>query len=394
MRRAFWIVTLFVFAAFTAVPLAQAADTPAAAHVKGLWLTTDYPSTAVRAGESTTLKLKLQNSDLPPLPVALSVDGVPPGWKATLLGNGAPVEAAMPGTNDNVPLTLRVEIPQNATTGSHQLVLHAKSEEASSTLPIDLSIGQNLPAQLSIKAKLPSLRGTPTTSFEYQFTVDNESDKDLVVKLAAQAPHGFQTTFTEAYGTQELSSIPIAAGKSTDLKVKVQPPADVAANDYPVVVQAAAEGASAETRLDMQITGQAKLRLSGVDDRASAQAEAGSATPINLVVTNDGSAPATNIELSSSPPSDWKVEFQPASIATLAPKQKANVQALLTPASKAVAGDYMTSFRADAKGNSDSASTDFRISVATSTLWGIIGVAIIAIALLIAVGAVARFGRR
>ncbi len=41
-----------------------------------------------------------------------------------------------------------------------------------------------------------------------------------------------------------------------------------------------------------------------------------------------------------------------------------------------------------------STSADFRITVATSTLWGIIGIVIIAIALLVAVGAVARFGRR
>jgi uncharacterized membrane protein len=395
MRQAFWIFSV-IAALAVAMPVARAADPPAAPppHIKGLWLTTDYPASAVRAGESASIKLKLQNYDLPPEAVALSLDGVPQGWKATLLGNGAPVTAAMPGTNENVALTLRVDVPQNAGAGAHQLVLHAKSADANSNLPLDLTIGQDLPTQLGIKAKLPSLRGTPTTSFEYQFTVNNQSDKDIVVKLAAQAPPGFQTTFTEAYGTQELSSVPIEAGKDKDLKVKVQPPADVAAGDYPVLVQAAADGASAETKVDMQITGQPKLRLSGQDDRASAQAEAGSATPISLVVTNDGSAPATDIDLSSSPPSDWKVEFQPASIATLAPKQKATVQALLTPSAKAVAGDYMTSFRASAKGNADSSSTDFRISVATSTLWGIVGVGIIAIALLIAVGAVARFGRR
>jgi uncharacterized membrane protein len=39
-------------------------------------------------------------------------------------------------------------------------------------------------------------------------------------------------------------------------------------------------------------------------------------------------------------------------------------------------------------------SSDFRITVTTSTLWGIVGVGIIAAALLVLVGAVARFGRR
>jgi len=68
------------------------------------------------------------------------------------------------------------------------------------------------------------------------------------------------------------------------------------------------------------------------------------------------------------------------------------VQVLVTPGDKAIAGDYVASFRATARGESSSA--DFRITVTTSTLWGMVGIGIIAIALLVLLGAVARFGRR
>jgi uncharacterized membrane protein len=40
------------------------------------------------------------------------------------------------------------------------------------------------------------------------------------------------------------------------------------------------------------------------------------------------------------------------------------------------------------------ASANFRVTVTTSTIWGIAGVGIIGVALLVMVGAVARFGRR
>jgi len=391
MHRAFWFAVLSALIA--AAPIARAADQPAATpHLKGLFLTTDYPAVAARAGETTTIKMKLQNYDLPPERVALSVDGAPKGWNAVLLGGSTLVTAAMPATNDNVPINLRLDIPANAPAGTEHLVVHAKGQGVSADLPIDITTGEDLPAQLSIKAKLPSLDGTPTTSFEYQFTVTNQSDKDLLVKLAAQAPDGFQTSFTEAYGTQELSSIPIEAGKDKDLKIKVTPPASVTAGDYPISVQASSEGAAADTKLEMDITGQPKLKLTGEDDRLNAEAEAGTATPIKLTVQNTGSAPANDVSLSASPPSDWKVEFQPDKIATLAPNQKQEVQALLTPSAKAIAGDYMTTFRAN--GNGDSSSADFRITVATSSMWGIVGIGIIAIAFLVLVGAVARFGRR
>ena len=88
----------------------------------GLWLTTDYPAMAVRAGETTTVKVKLQNSGLAPQRVALSVGGVPQGWKATVLGGGVPVAAAMPATNDSVQLQLRLEVPANAPKGTQRVV--------------------------------------------------------------------------------------------------------------------------------------------------------------------------------------------------------------------------------------------------------------------------------
>ena len=76
----------------------------------------------------------------------------------------------------------------------------------------------------------------------------------------------------------------------------------------------------------------------------------------------------------------------------IAPTQNKEVQARITPPAKAIAGDYVTTIRAASRG--ETASSDFRIAVTTSTMWGIVGAGIIAIALLILVGAVARFGRR
>jgi uncharacterized membrane protein len=273
------------------------------------------------------------------------------------------------------------------------VTLRAKAADGNATLPIDVSIGQVLPAKLTLKTKNPSLIGTAKTSFEFQFNVANQSDRDLTVKFAARAPQGFQTAFQEAYGTQDIASIPIEAGKDKDLKVKVTPPSDAKAGNYPVAIQVQAEDTTADGQMVMQITGQPTLKLTGQDGRLSTTATAGQASPVSLTLTNDGSAPAQDISLTSSPPADWKVSFQPDKIAQLAPGQKIDVQAQLTPSSKAIAGDYMTTFSANGTGSASS-SADIRVTVSTSTMWGIIGVAIVALALLIAVGAVARFGRR
>lgn len=389
MRHTLSTIIGLVFVLAVGLPT-QAADL---SNMKGLWLITDYPSLTVRAGETTTIKLKLQNANMPPEQVNLSATGLPDGWKADFLGGGQPIGAAMAAPNETVSLDFRVEVPATAKTGTLALVLHAKGAALNADLPLRLALGgTDLPAKLSLKTKLPSLVGTPKSSFEYTLTVGNDSGKTLVVSLGADAPPNFQTSFTENYGSQEITSIPIDAGQTKDIKVKVQPPGNVAAGDYDVRAHVSAEGAAAETALAMQITGQPKLRLTGKDGRLSGQAEAGSTAAFALSVVNDGSAPAEDVDLTSTPPADWKVEFNPKKIDRLAASETRDVQVLVTPSAKAIAGDYMTTFRTAAKG--DSSSADFRVTVTTSTVWGIVGIIVIAISLLVVVGAVARFGRR
>ena len=380
-------IILAMFAAMTFPTTAAETKT-----IAGLWLTTDFPAMAVRAGETTTVKIKLQNAELPPQRVALTVSGIPQGWKATVLGGGVPVAAAMPATNESVALQLRIEVPAGAQKGSQRVLLAAKGNQATAELPLDIIIGQSLPPRLSLKSKLPSQRGSARTSFEYPITVHNESDKDALVKLAAQAPQGFQSTFTEGFGSQEISSIPIEAGQSKELKVKVQPSDATPAGDYPLTVSASVEGTQAVAQMAIQITGAPKLRITTEDGRLSGEAEAGKPTPLNVVIENTGSAPAAGVTLSASPPGDWKIDIEPRQIPLLAPGQKLPVQAIVTPSGKAIAGDYMATLRANS--GSESASADFRLSVTTSTLWGMAGILVIVIALLLSVGAVARFGRR
>jgi uncharacterized repeat protein (TIGR01451 family) len=284
-------------------------------------------------------------------------------------------------------------VPKDAKPGSNKILISAKGPIAQSVeLPITLTVGTETPAKLSIKSRLPSLRGTPRSAFEYTVTVGNDSGKDLTVALSAQGPANFQTTFAEGFGSNEISSIPIEAGQTKDIKVKVTPPRDVKAGDYPVLVKVASEGATAELRVTLQVSGQGRLALSTKDGRLSGEAEVGKSSTYTLVLANDGTAPIDEVELSGTVPTNWKVEFNPKTIASLAPNEKKDVAVVVTPADKAIAGDYVASFRATGRG--ESASADFRITVTTSTLWGIVGVGIIAVALLVLLGAVARFGRR
>lgn len=384
------ILFAFLFAVLGAAPAAAAEETPP--PVKGLFLLTDYPAVTVRPGTTTTINLRLRNYALPPERFAMSVTGVPAGWTATLLGGGQPVAAAMVATNDSTSLQLRLDVPANAPIGTQNLAIIAKGQSTEVTLPLAVTLAKELPAKLKLEAQLPALRGTPKSSFEYQLDVKNDSGRNLVIALSAQAPRNFETSFTEQYGSQELSSIPVDAGASKTVKLKVRPPSNIGANRYPIVAKATAEDATAEATLALEISGQPRLTLAGRDGVLSARAEAGKEASIPIVIENTGTAPADEIELSGTAPSGWKVAFEPKTIDRIAPSEKKEVQALVTPPDKAIAGDYAPTFNVSSRG--ETASQQFRITVGTSTMWGIAGAGIIAVALLIMVGAVARFGRR
>jgi uncharacterized membrane protein len=383
------IAAVAAFAALIA-PIAKA-DEPVK-DVKGLYLMSDYPAVTLRPGQTSSINLRLQNYDLAPERLTLSVSGVPAGWTATLMGGGQPVAAAMPATNASVPLELRLDVPKNAPEGTQTLTVTATRASTNAELPIAVTLAKDLPAKLTLTPQLPELRGTSRSSFEYQLGIKNDSGKKLTVSLAAQVPQNFDASFTEGYGSQELNAVPVDPGQTKDVKLKVRPPSTAAAGSYKIEARVGAEDATATAELTLDITGQPKLEVSGREGLVSARATAGKETSVPVVITNTGTAPADEVELSASAPSGWKVTFDPKTVDRIAPNENKEVQALITPTDKAIAGDYVTTIRALSRGESGSAS--FRVTVTTSTMWGIAGVGIIGIALLVMVGAVARFGRR
>jgi uncharacterized membrane protein len=386
------VIALFcvAFSAFAFLSPAWSED--AKNDVKGLFLLTDFPAVTLRPGANSTINLRLQNYNLPPERLSLVVSGVPTGWTATLMGGGQPIAAVLPATNASVSLELRVEVPKDAPTGNTNLTVTAKGASTEVVLPVQVTLATDLPAKLSVTPQLPDLRGTSKSTFEFQIAIKNESGKKVLVGLSAQAPQNFDATYTEQYGSQELNALPLDPGQSKDVKLKVRPPNTVAAGKFQVTARATADDAVVTTELGLDITGQPKIDIAGREGILSARASAGLESNVAIVVTNTGTAAAEQVELSGSGPSGWKVSFEPKTVDRIAPNETKEVQALITPTGKAIAGDYVTTLRANARG--ESASATFRVTVATSTQWGIIGAGLIGVALLILVGAVARFGRR
>lgn len=389
MRRSMLMVALAALLA--AFPVA-ATQTPGGANYKGIWISTPYPSFNTGAGATVTLDLAVHNAGLPPQRVALELGRAPAGWSGIFLGDGKRVQSVFVAPDDKASVKLRLEPSAKVGPGTHRFEVLAAGDGAHFRLPIELTIGQALPPKLTLKPELPELPGSPTSEFDFKVAVRNDGGEDATVRFDVGAPQGFRVKLTERYGSQELTSLPLKVGEEKGVSVKVTPAFGTKQGRYPIALRATSGKAQASVQLAMEVSGEPRLSLSGRDERLSARAEAGAETPIELVVVNTGTAPAQGIRFDATAPSGWKVKFEPERLEALAPEARHTVSALVTPSSKAIAGDYMLTMRAITDvGNQ---SSDFRVTVETSTLWGVVGILVIAAALVVLVAAMMRYGRR
>lgn len=388
--RTLRIISLLVMLAL----LIAAGAAPAIAQEgqRNLFFYTRYPSQEATVGDTVTFKLTLGTETTPQI-VRLGLRNVPNGWTATFRGDGRVIQSAYVEPNNNATFDLRIEPPADVKAGEYQMLAVATGVSQEVTLPIALTLKEKTtnPAGLSFKVDLPTLRGSPSTTFRYNVTLKNESTEEVPVSLLAEVPRGFQVDFK--LSGQSITSVPFGPNETKNLSVEVRALTDVPAGTYEIGILARGGDLQATTRLVADITGQPQLLLTTPDGRLSGEARIGEQTEVKLVVRNNGSAPARNIELSASPPIGWTVEFEPKQIPELATDQLVEVTAKVQPSNQAIAGDYLVTFTAR-PADAAAATSEFRFTVLTSTLWGLVGIALIAVAVVGVCMAVMRFGRR
>jgi uncharacterized membrane protein len=385
----------------TPLPLAaqqaagQAAQAGQSAELSGFWLTTPYPELAIKPGETEAISLSLRNEKLPPQRATIEVSGVPQGWDWALKGGGKEVSAAIVAPDTTERLTLELVPPDGASAdASYPIEVRARTGAETVTLPlvVRLSEEETSSAVLKLEPELPALRGTARSTFSFKVKVSNDGTEDGLFNLAADVPGGFQTRFKKGYGSEEITGLPIAADTTETVTVEVVPSRATPAGKYPVNFQVNGGGETASTELSLDVAGEPRVALVGPQERLSGEAEAGKETSFTFTLVNSGSSPASDLELSATPPSGWTVEFEPKQVASLVPNAGAEVAVKITPSERAIAGDYMVAVRA--AGGPVSEEVQFRTTVRTSTLWGIAGLGVIAAAVLVLGGAVMRYGRR
>ncbi|MGH4037415.1 MAG: NEW3 domain-containing protein [Sphaerochaeta sp.] len=367
---------------------------PLMADYEGLSISTDYPALNVSDSDMIVFNLKVNNYNLAPGRVDLSVTDLPKDWDYQFVGGGGKVSAVFAAPEQPVSVQLWVIPTTDVKPGEYNfnVVASGDNNTASYKLPLTVELGQKLQERLSLTTELNEISGSPKSDFTFQVTIANNSAKESLINLDADVPNGFKATFEQQYASKVINDISIGAGKTSTVKVEVTPSQGVNEGTYPVTVIAKTATTSASIPVKLNIKGQANLTLTGENDILSFKAVAGKDKIVPLTIKNTGTADASDIKVSASTPSNWNATFTPSTVETLAAGDKTTVNMTVTPSSQAITGDYGLTVRASS--DSSNISQSFRATIETSSLWGLVAVLIIALAAVILLLAVKKFGRR
>ncbi len=359
--------------------VSMAAESPTVtqtAVASGFVMSTDYPGISVKAGNSVSFSIDFSNSGSGEL-TSLSTSALPEGFEGYFQGSSHTVsEAYVQNGYTEGLLTYVVNIPDDASDGEYKITLYAKGSSKSASLTLTLNVAElNLGAS-TLTTDYEDQEGASGTSFSFSSTLTNNSTEEQSYAMSADAPDGWTVTYTASDGSTSVSAIDVDGASSSNFTIKVTPADNAEAGEYVIPITASSANETLNLELKVTITGKYSLSLLTQNETLSFNAKANKKTSVVLQVKNDGNVDLSDINLTASTPTDWTVEFSESTIDSLAAGATKEVTAYVTPAQTAISGDYVVSMTASASETSNSSS--FRVTVETQTVWGIVGIVIIA----------------
>jgi len=365
IKKIITIVTLVLTLSFFA------GLSPALANVS---LYTPYTGLTATPGETINYQIDVINSESSIRNVSFDVNGLPKGWKQVISANGKEIKELSVRGNSEQQIDLEVTVPLEIEQDDYRFTLVAKDQDGTtSTLPFVVTLSEKGTFETELTVDQPNLQGQTDSSFSYSATLRNRTAEKQTYALTAKVPQGWGAQFQS--GSDNVTSVTVEPNSEASVTINVTPPEKASADTYKMEIAAAGSGTSAKAELEAVITGAYDMVVTTPQGNLSTDLHAGREKTIDLVIENTGTAPLTNIKLSAAAPPNWETKFEPSTIAELKAGEKATVKASITSSDDAIAGDYVTTFSASAEEASSEA--QFRMSVETSTLWGLIGVVII-----------------
>lgn len=366
---------------------------PIETEAKYIELSTKYPSMVIKAGDSLTFDLDVDNQSGISQDIALSIEEIPEGWEGSFSASSKSVSVVhVKDAENNADIDFAVDIPMETEDGEYQIILKAQGEGYSDAMCLDLTVSAEQMGESSFEVEYPSQEGDADTEFSFSATLINSTLSNQSYSFSATAPSGWNVSFMPSGESTKVASLEVEARKSQGVDVTVTPPQNIEAGTYEVNLSATSASEKLSLDLEIVITGSYDISLSTPSGRLSFDAYANREASVQLSIANTGNTELTNVNLTSNAPSGWNVRFSNETIDLIEAGATIETTAYVTPGEDAMSGDYVASLTVKNGDASDSA--EFRITVKTETKWGVTGIAVIAVLAAAIIFIMRKYGRR
>jgi len=235
--------------------------------------------------------------------------------------------------------------------------------------------------EIKLESDIPAYSDNSGMTFNYNVSLSYSGNDTVTVNLSTTNPQGWTSYVT--YTSREITSVPMGplnfgSPDSKTLSINLSPNSGNSPEpgEYVLTLKATAGQLSDTIELKAIVKAKYSFSMTSTSGRLNTTAVSGKENHFSLSLSNTGSVPLENISLTSSMPSGWTITFNPANIESLGAGQMQQTDVVITPQEgKTVAGDYMITLRAS---NANvSSSSDIRVTVETSSIWGVVSIAII-----------------
>jgi len=366
---------------------------------RGISVAPEYSGVIAAQGEDVSIDIKVINRGRQDEIIELALPSVPKGWTAMVKTYSFGVTGVYVESDKSKSLTLKAEPDEEVGPGKYTFLVKGQTQDgkltSSGTVVITVKPKEEEKKSKDVKitTSYPVLEGPTDAKFEFSLEVENKLDKDTVFNLGYEGPLNWDIKFKPAYEEKYFSSLRIKQGQSESVAVEVKPYLLAEPGRYPIKVKVSSPEAKAEAEIMVVLTGTYKIDAGTADGLLSLrEAFQGKEANLSFYVKNTGSAKQNNVKFLSFKPENWKVEFKPERLETLAPGEIKQVEVIITPADEALVGDYSVTLSIE--GEKATKNLEFRVPVKASTAWGVIGLGIIVLVVVGLVVLFIRLGRR
>jgi uncharacterized membrane protein len=252
---------------------------------------------------------------------------------------------------------------------------------------------------ITFTSKFPTVEDIATSIFEFEVFIKPSSDEYLgKYEFTLTTPPGWEAGVWGSYPEKRVSAIDFTGeqvhSETIEVKAFAEPGKRPEPGEYRITLEMNWEAGDIKSSIDLTavVIASYDFAMFTESGRLNAQTKAGEDNHIPILLVNTGTAAIEDIALSATTPEGWSITFDPEKIDSLEPDLEREIDVVIRPPKKTVAGDYLITLKADSERGIES--LELRVTVLTSTLWGWAGIGITAGVIASLVILFRRLGRR